>query len=93
MAGHTRDGRNYEEYITNVCPDHEFSIPERDADLDGEEYPCAAPLLSEADRSGADRVAASYESASSGGARARPIGLSESLPLAGDGVMPQWPGG
>ena len=73
MAGHTRDGGNYEGHITNVCLDHEFPIPEGDAGLDGEEYPCAAPLLSEADRSGFERVAAAYGSASSGDARSRPI--------------------
>jgi len=73
MAGDTRDGGNYEGHITNVCLDHEFLIPEGDAGLDGEEYPCAAPLLSEADRSGFERVAAAYGSASSGDARSRPI--------------------
>lgn len=73
MAGHTRDGRNYEEHITNVCPGHEFPIPEGDADLEGEEYPCATPLLSKADWSGADRVAATHESAASGSTRAWPI--------------------
>lgn len=89
MAGHTRDGRNYEEHITNVCPDHEFPIPEGDAGLDGEEYPCAAPLLSEADRSGAERVAAAYESDASRGARARPIGFSKPLSVAGRSASPR----
>ena len=81
MAGRTRDGRQYEKHIADVCPDNEFPIPEGDADLDWEEYPCAASLLSEADRSGAERVAAAHESAASSGARSRPTPFSEPFSL------------
>lgn len=86
MAGHTYDRRMYDHCIANNCADSEFPNQKRAADMDGEEHPCVAPLLRKADRPGFNRVAATHESASSGGAWPRPVGLPESLPLSGGGI-------
>jgi hypothetical protein len=93
MAGHTYDRRMYDHCIANNCADSEFPIQKRAADMDGEEHPCVAPLLRKADRPGVERVAAAYESASSGGARARPIGFPESFPLGERGRVSATPVG